>query len=140
MNRTESIYLTEVTEIGAEVPDFLEAGLVILFEAGAPPELAEIAVLHYTISRREEPPAAGDVISFGDLELRITAIGEKAWSNVLALGHAVFKFNGADKVELPGEIYVEETDLDALGRLIQPGLRVEIKPGSSDNEAERNDA
>ena len=35
----EPIYLTEVTEIGPEVAEFLEAGLLILFEAGAPPEL-----------------------------------------------------------------------------------------------------
>ena len=56
----EPIYLTEVKEIGPEVAEFLEAGLLILFQTGAPPELAEIAVLHDPTSLREDPPAPGD--------------------------------------------------------------------------------
>lgn len=121
-----SIYLTEVTEIGPEVEEFLEAGLLILFEAGAPPELAEIAVLHEPISRREEPPVPGDVLTVGDLQFRITAIGYKAWQNVLDLGHAVFKFEGLEEAELPGEIHVEGSH-EGLGEIVKPGVRVEIK-------------
>ena len=87
----EPIYLTEVTEIGPEVAEFLEAGLLILFEAGAPPELAEIAVLHEPISGpREDPPKAGDILIIRSREFRITAIGYKAWQNIQDLGHAVF--------------------------------------------------
>ena len=126
----ESIYLTEVTEIGPEVAEFLEAGLLILFEAGAPPELAEIAVLHEPISRLEDPPEVGDVVAIGPSEFRITAIGEKAWKNIEELGHAVFKFNGSEEVELPGEIYLEETGAESLSELVQPGVRFEIKVGA----------
>jgi len=126
----ESILLTELAELGPEAEDFLEEGLLILFQAGAPPELAEMSVLHEPISRREDPPEAGDMVAFGDLELRVTAVGEKAWKNIQDLGHAVFKFNGADRVELPGEIYLEQTDLDNLKEVIRPGLRLEIKVGS----------
>jgi PTS system glucitol/sorbitol-specific IIA component len=126
----ETIYLTEVKEIGPEVAEFFEAGLLILFQAGAPPELAEMSVLHEPISRREDPPIAGDVVVIGDRELRVTAIGEKAWKNIQDLGHAVFKFNGADEVELPGEIYLEQTDLESLRDAIQPGTRMEIKAGT----------
>ena len=126
----EPIYLTEVTEIGPEVAEFLEEGLLILFQAGAPPELAEMSVLHEPTSRREDPPEAGDVVAFGDRELRITAVGEKAWKNIQDLGHAVFKFNGAEEVELPGEIYLEQTDLESLKEAIQPGLRLEIRASS----------
>lgn len=122
-----SIYLTEVTEIGPEVEEFLEAGLMILFEAGAPPELAEIAVLHQPISRREEPPVPGDLLAVGDLEFRITAIGYKAWQNVLDLGHAVFKFEGLGEEELPGEIHVEGAGHEGLSEIVKPGVRVEIK-------------
>jgi glucitol/sorbitol PTS system EIIA component len=126
----ETIYLTEVTEIGPEVAEFLEAGLLILFQAGAPPELAEMSVLHEPISRREDPPKPGDVVAFGDRELRVTAVGEKAWKNIQELGHAVFKLNGATEVELPGEIYLEQTDLESLRDAIRPGLRIEIKVGA----------
>jgi len=123
----EPIYSTEVTEIGPEVPEFLEAGLLILFKAGAPPELAEIAVLHEPSAVREEPPKPGDVISFGDLEYRIVALGYKAWENVLTLGHAVFKFDAAEEAELPGEITLDGPDSGALGEVVKPGVRVEIR-------------
>lgn len=127
----EPIYLTDVTEIGPEVADFLDAGLLILFEAGAPPELAEIAVLHTPISRREEPPEPGDTVVFGDREFRIKAIGYKAWQNVLDLGHAVFKFEGLEEKELPGEIHLEGPNAGSLGEIIAPGLRVEIRAVAS---------
>ncbi len=126
----EPIYLTEVTELGPEVAEFLEAGLLILFQAGAPPELAEIAVLHEPISRREAPPEPGDVLAIGPLEFRITAVGSKAWQNIQDLGHAVFRFSGSREAELPGEIHLEEQGAEDLGETVRPGVRVEIKPGA----------
>jgi PTS system glucitol/sorbitol-specific IIA component len=131
MTVEEPIYLTEVTEIGPEVAEFLEAGLLILFQAGAPPELAEIAVLHEPISGpREDPPEPGDVLTIGPLEFRITALGSKAWQNVQELGHAVFKFSGSREAELPGEIHLEEQGAKELGEVVRPGVRVEIRVGS----------
>jgi PTS system glucitol/sorbitol-specific IIA component len=127
---TEPIYLTEVKEIGPEVAEFLEAGLLILFETGAPPELAEIAVLHDPTNRREEPPEPGDVLEIEGHEFRITAVGYKAWQNVQDLGHAVFKFSGSREAELPGEIHLEEQGSEDLGELLRTGVRVEIKAGS----------
>jgi glucitol/sorbitol PTS system EIIA component len=126
----EPIYLTEVKEIGPEVAEFLEVGLLILFETGVPPELAEIAVLHEPIARREDPPEVGDVVAIGPSEFRITAVGEKAWKNIEDLGHAVFKFSGSEEVELPGEIYLEEAGAESLNELVQPGVRFEIKVGA----------
>ena len=127
----EPIYLTEVTEIGPEVAEFLEAGLLILFEAGAPPELAEIAVLHQPISGpREDPPEAGDILAIGSREFRITALGYKAWQNIQDLGHAVFKFSGQEEAELPGEIHLEARGAEDLEELVEPGARVEIRTGA----------
>lgn len=123
----ESIYSTEITELGPEAEEFLGSGLMVLFTQGAPPELAEISVLHEPDQRREEPPAPGDVLVIGEREFRITAVGEKAWKNVLELGHAVFKFNGTDEVELPGEIYLEETEPGDLAELVKPGTRIKIR-------------
>ena len=125
-----SIYLTEITKIGPEAAEFLEAGILILFEEGAPPELAEMSVLHEHSERREEPPEVGDVMVIGAKEFRITAIGESAWKNMLELGHASFKFNGANEVELPGEICLEGAGSKDIGESIQPGVRVEIKPAN----------
>jgi glucitol/sorbitol PTS system EIIA component len=123
----QTIYLTQVTGIGPEAPDFLEEGLMILFEDGAPPELAEISILHKPTEKRESPPEPGDVLAFGKTEFRVTAVGEKAWKNVLELGHACFKFNGRDEAELPGEISCEERGGVDLRSLVEPGTRIEIK-------------
>jgi PTS system glucitol/sorbitol-specific IIA component len=125
----ETIYRTEITELGPEVPEFLDMGLLILFKAGAPPELAEMSAMHEPETFREEPPKVGDILAVGDRELRITAVGERAWKNVRDLGHVVFKFNGQDETEAPGEIYLEETE--GLSELFQPGTRLEIKAASS---------
>ena len=128
---SEPIYLTDVTELGPEVAEFLEAGLLILFQAGAPPELAEIAVLHEPISGpREDPPAAGDILAIGTKEFRITSVGSKAWQNIQDLGHAVFKFDGSHEVELPGQINVQAQGAELLSQEIRPGVRVEIKAGA----------
>jgi len=37
---------TSITEIGPDVPELAEAGVLILFAEGSPPELAEVSVLH----------------------------------------------------------------------------------------------
>ncbi len=126
-----SIYLTEVTKVGPEVEEFLEeAKTLVLFEEGAPPELAEMSVLHEHSERREEPPEVGDVMVIGGKEFQITAVGESAWKNMLELGHATFKFDGANEAELPGHICLEEAGSEDIGESIQPGVRVEIKPAT----------
>jgi glucitol/sorbitol PTS system EIIA component len=124
-----SIYLTEITKIGPEVEELLgEAGTLVLFEEGAPPELAEMSVLHEHSERREEPPEAGDVMVIDGEEFKITAVGDSAWKNMLQIGHASFKFNGAREVELPGEICLEEPGSGDVGESLRPGVRLEIRP------------
>ena len=127
----EPIYQTEIKEIGPEVPEFLDMGLLITFAVGAPPELAEMSVLHEPGHKRDKAPEPGDVLAIGPLEFRITAVGEKAWKNVLDLGHAVFVFNGATEVELPGQIYLESEGAELLLGELQPGARIELTAGGT---------
>ena len=124
----EYIYRTEITEVGAEVGELLDqADTLITFEDGAPPELAEISVLHKHTEQREEPPTVGDVVVIGSQEFGITAVGRVAWKNMLELGHAVFKFNGAEEPGLPGEICLEEQQAGNVEELIAPGVPLEIR-------------
>ncbi len=124
-----SIYVTEIKEIGPEVAEFLDEKYLILFEMGAPPELAEMAVLHEPSHMREEPPEPGDVLTIGENQFRITAVGGKAWKNIDELGHAVFVFNGTQEPEMPGQICLEEVRTEGLAGSLQPGTRLEIKAG-----------
>ena len=125
----EPIYVTELREIGPEVAEFLEEGYLILFQMGVPAELAEMAVLHEVGHMRPEQPEPGDVLSIGQSQFRITAVGTKAWQNVGELGHAVFVFNGAGEPEMPGQICLEEAGAEDLAAALQPGNRLEIKAG-----------
>lgn len=137
----ETIYRTEIKEIGAEVGAFLEEKYLILFEVGAPPELAEMSVLHDCSHMREEPPAPGDVLSIGEKEFRVTAVGEKVWKNIGDLGHAVFVFNGAREAEMPGQICLEEAGAEGLAETVRPGTRLEMKAGTGTTAARgREDA
>ena len=124
----EYIYRTEITEIGPDVEEMLDAtGTLITFEDGAPPELAEISILHKHTDQREEPPVPGNVVTIGPREFEITAVGGVAWRNMLDLGHAAFKFNGANEANLPGEICVEEQEAETIKEIIGSGVPLEIR-------------
>lgn len=132
------IYLTEITEIGPDVAGLLvEAGTLITFEVGAPPELAELSVLHRRERSREEPPGPGDVLYIGSEGFGITAVGSKCWENMLKLGHASFKFNDAEEAELPGEICLQSAGAEGVRDLLKPGARLSIESVQSAQEEER---
>jgi PTS system glucitol/sorbitol-specific IIA component len=115
-------YSTTVTEIGEEVPDLLEGGVLILYADGAPPALAEVSVQHVVDSAASSsPPPVGARLSLGELSTRVSAVGSSAWDKVRDLGHVVINFNGASQAERPGEICVEARDSAAIQREVRSG-------------------
>jgi PTS system glucitol/sorbitol-specific IIA component len=118
---------TQITFVGPDVADLADAGVVILFADGAPPELSEVSVLHKPeIGPTSEPPAVGSVIAIGALRTSITALGESAWKKVLDLGHVVINFNDATSTERPGEICASPVDLDQLKAALAIGGTITI--------------
>ncbi|KXF76112.1 PTS cellobiose transporter subunit IIB [Paramesorhizobium deserti] len=106
---------TRITAIGPEVADLAEGGVVILFADGAPPELAEVSILHAVEDGPSDTgPAVGTPIRIGDVAAEITAIGDYAWQKVRDIGHVVINFNGATQAERPGEIAASAVDPDTL--------------------------
>jgi glucitol/sorbitol PTS system EIIA component len=95
---------TSIKAIGPDVADLVENGVLILFAEGAPPELAEVSVLHAVESTGEAAPKPGNKITIGKLSATITAIGPAAWQKVRDIGHVVINFNDAKTAERPGEI------------------------------------
>ncbi len=115
-------YSTTVTEIGEEVPDLLDGGVLILYADGAPAALAEVSVQHRVDgSASVQPPPVGARITLGELTTRVSAVGTSAWDKVRDLGHVVINFNGADQAERPGEICVEPCDSLAVQREVRSG-------------------
>jgi PTS system glucitol/sorbitol-specific IIA component len=118
---------TRVTAIGPEVADLAEGGVIILFTDGAPPELAEVSVLHRTEQGpSEEAPQAGASIAIGALAATITAMGASAWAKVREIGHVVITFNGAASAERPGEICASPVAANALVAALKPGAIITI--------------
>lgn len=99
-------FLATVTEIGPLVEEFISAGILVFFGDNAPPELVEFSIIHDGKELKEDL-VLGDVILIDDQEYKVLAVGEVANSNFRNLGHLIMKFNGKEKVELPGDVCVE---------------------------------
>lgn len=120
-------YHTQITGWGEEALYFLEdneSNFIILFNDGAPAELAEIAVLH-TPSPVLAELEIGDTLIIGDKAFTMTAIGEEAKHTLKELGHCTISFKGGTEAERPGCIMVEgDTPLTAAD--IAKGTVIEI--------------
>lgn len=118
---------TVVTEVGPDVADLVAGGLLILFAAGAPPELAEISVLHQARgAAAADAPAPGARLRIGALDTVLTGVGGLAWAKVRELGHVVINFNGLDTPERPGELCAAPVDLQRLSEALRPGTEIVI--------------
>lgn len=96
-------YKSEITGFGEMALDFLSEGMLILFNDGAPPELAEIAVTH----KKSECPCeicVGDEVSLGDKTYTVGAVGDEVNYTFSAMGHCTLLFTDKDKPDLPGQL------------------------------------
>jgi len=106
-------YQAKVTRIGPLVTEFINAGILVFFGEGAPPELVEFSIIHDGKDLAEDL-AAGDVIHIDQETFEIFAVGEVANDNFRNLGHLIIKFNGKSKVELPGDVCVEKKKVPGI--------------------------
>lgn len=96
-------YHAVITGLGADAMVFFEQGenFIILFNDNAPPDLADISVLH-SIEQWNGVPQVGDTVLFCDKVFTITAIGDEAEYTLRELGHCTLSFTGEDTPERPG--------------------------------------
>jgi PTS system glucitol/sorbitol-specific IIA component len=99
------VYATTVTAVGAMVPEFVAAGVLVLFGEQAPEELHEISVLHAP-TLAERGPQVGDLVLIGDTELPVLAVGSVVADNLLNLGHLDLKADGRSVPAMPGDVCV----------------------------------
>lgn len=120
-------YTSEITGFGPEAFTFLAPELalnfVIIFNEDAPPELAELSILH-TKSKLIAAPAKGDIVMLGDNVYTITAVGKEATVTLAQLGHCTLAFGGGEQAFRPGCIMLDGPMLtkDSL----KVGDRIEI--------------
>ena len=120
-------YQTVIVTVGPDVSDLLDGGILILFAEGAPPELAEVSVLH-RVSEGPSPdaPPVGARLAVGEVEARLTAIGSLAWNKIADMGHVVINFDGASESKRPGELSASLVSPDRLAAAIRPGVTITI--------------
>ncbi len=122
-----TLFRTTISAIGAEVSDLIEGGVLILFDSSAPPELAEVSVLHHDAGPVGRAPVPGDRLHVGTEALCITAVGETAWQKISDIGHVVFNLSGATTAERPSEICLESVSAATLLEVLEPGAVLEIR-------------
>ena len=114
-------YRSEVTDIGPEALSLMEVDLLIIFNNNAPPELAEITVMH-TIEDLKEDVVVGDVITLGGHDYDVVYVGEEANYTLRELGHCTFYLwnEQLERKRLPGYIVIncEEKPVFEIGQPI----------------------
>lgn len=104
----------KITGWGADALEFLnpDCNFIIIFNEDAPPELADISVLHTKFDMKEEPKA-GDTMMICDKKYKITAVGWEAINTLRDLGHCTVSFRGMSEVERPGMIELDGPEFTA---------------------------
>ena len=102
-----------VTQIGPLVNEFIDAGILVFFGEGAPPELVEFSIIHDGDAQKKDL-CPGDKVFIDNHEFLVLAVGDVANENFKNLGHLIIKFNGKNKVELPGDVCVENKPVPAI--------------------------
>lgn len=118
------IYQATITAIGPYVEEFIDHNILVFFGDQAPEELAEFSILHDG-KEMHGNLTIGDVVSLGDNEFTVLAVGEVANDNLKNLGHLIIRFNGETEPEMPGDVCVEAKPLP----IIEPGLEFRIEKG-----------
>lgn len=123
-----TVYETEIVEIGDNVGEFLDEGVLVLFGRDAPAELREYAIIHEPV-HANGPVESGCIVLIDDERLEVLAVGHAANDNLQELGHLVLKRNGQTEPPLPGDVCCDEGDLP----LLVPGtvLRILAPSGSA---------
>ena len=107
------VYDSVVTQVGGMVEEFLGHGLLIFFQAGSPPELHDMSVLHEATTA-VDGPHPGDSIHLGDVALEVLAVGPVVRDNLLNIGHLDLKADGRTEPKLPGDVCVRVGDIPLL--------------------------
>ncbi len=96
-------YEVKVISIGELSADLLVGGNLIIFDECPNETLMEVSVMH-TKGEITDVIEMDDKVTLGNFRYKITAIGEEAIHTLKELGQCTFRFDGANKVDLPGQI------------------------------------
>ncbi len=118
-------YCATITGIGEDALRLIDNGLCIIFNNNAPPELAELSILH-TVETLQDEVKVGDKLTMGGYTYDVLQVGSEANHTLRELGHCtmwLFDKNNGDKQKdcLPGYIVVDahHKPTPAIGQTIE---------------------
>lgn len=116
----QTVYQTQINQLGPSVSEFLGEKMFILFGANAPSELADYCLL-IDVNEINGEIEKGDTLVLGTQQYTITAVGDVVKQNLGSLGHITLKFDGSKTAELPGTLHLEESNIEvpAAGTTLQ---------------------
>lgn len=102
----KTLYYSEIIQIGRFAEDALSDNMLITFKIGVPEDLSDYCFVH-THGELLTDMQVGDVVSFGQENYIITALGDVANQNFRELGHVTWRFDGASVAEYPGSVHLQ---------------------------------
>lgn len=116
-----NIYENQVLSLGSNIDELAGEDFIIMFGDGAPEELKSYCY-NVSVNPIHGEIKPGQTLSIGDMEYKITAVGDEAVHTLTTLGHCTIRFTGLAEAEMPGSIYVEKKEMP----VITVGTKIQI--------------
>lgn len=101
------MYKSKIVTIGELVPEFKAENLLVLFGKDAPPELADISIIHEPSNLEQNVFETNKTLQIDNTDYKILKVGDEANPNFNDLGHVSIYFSDNSDTEiLPGAILV----------------------------------
>ncbi|PLR35633.1 PTS glucitol/sorbitol transporter subunit IIA [Chimaeribacter coloradensis] len=102
----KTVYESTFISVGPSANESLEDNFLITFGEGAPRDVAEYCFIHRADVNDGGAFGAGSMLTIGESEYLVTAVGNVARENLRDLGHITVRFDGAAQAEFPGTVHV----------------------------------
>lgn len=102
----KTLYESTFTATGPLATEALEDNFLITFGEGAPKDVAEYCFIHRAEINEAEHLCTGAIMTIGEGQYPVTAVGDVASENLRELGHITVRFDGACVAEFPGTVHV----------------------------------
>lgn len=103
-------YKVQIVKLGNMAKELIDNGMMVIFNENAPPELAEISVLH-TSDTLCEDVVTGDHVRIGDMEYVVKSVGWEVNKTLRELGHCTLKFDNSKEKDLPGVVLLDNKEI-----------------------------
>lgn len=107
---SKCLWSAQITNIGPDAADMVDAGVIILFGEPVPDALAEVSIVHNGTANAIFDLRPGLKFILGEQTFTVDEVGSRAAQNLDDLGHVVMYINQPDQELLPGAVKASGED------------------------------